>query len=351
MSSKNSSMITTLFATATMAVLSGTSYARSDGDQLCALGSSAVGQPGTVICKNIMTGATTQSVAVGATVAAPGGIAGSLDRLDRRVLVTNQAHGAVLFELVGGQLKSPVTLQTGEEGSLSGILGSQGAYVLTGTRLLFFRRGQTTATSSQPLLKADGSAAQVTLAGGMAYVSEKSGSLEAFALGKGGNVIGPAASVAGVPAGVIVGITGSEDLVVAPIAHLASNANQSTIPVVSGLNVVQIVPTKEVAACWASNDEGEACVTNPGSMTVSCGRLGPNGFMSYTSAAASLPGETVFDIVVLDDRVGILGIHNGVPVLLGYSRAKQSGDFLSQINELPLGTATATGALLLPPLE
>ena len=81
MSSKNSSMITTLFATATMAVLSGTSYARSDGDQLCALGSSAVGQPGTVICKNIMTGATTQSVAVGATVAAPGGIAGSLDRL------------------------------------------------------------------------------------------------------------------------------------------------------------------------------------------------------------------------------------------------------------------------------
>jgi hypothetical protein len=52
---------------------------------------------------------------------------------------------------------------------------------------------------------------------------------------------------------------------------LASNANQSTIPVVSGLSVAQIVPTKEVAACLATNDDGEACITNPGSMTVSCG--------------------------------------------------------------------------------
>ncbi len=277
-----------LFSTATMTVLSGTSYARSDGDQLCSLGSSGVGQPGTVICKNVMTGATTQSVPVGATVAAPGGIAGSLDRHGKRALVTNQAQGAVLFEVVGGQLKSPVMLQTGGEGSLSGALSDHGAYVLTGTHLLFFPKGETMATSSQSLLMADGSAAQVTLAGGHAYVSEKSGSLEAFSLGRDGNIVGAATPVAGVPAGVIVGITGVGDLVVAPIAHLASNANQSTIPVVSGLSVAQIVPTKEVAACWAANDGDEACVTNPGSMTVSCGHLGSAAFTSYTSAAASL---------------------------------------------------------------
>ena len=152
--------------------------------QLCALGSTGVGQPGAVICKNVMTGSTTQSVAVGATVSGPGGIAGSLVRHGRHVLVTNQSQGALLFEIVGGQLKSPVTLQTGGEGSLSGTLSDRGAYVLTGTRILFFPSGETMATSSQALLKADGSAAQVTLAGGHAYVSEKSGSLEAFSLGE-----------------------------------------------------------------------------------------------------------------------------------------------------------------------
>ena len=81
MSHKNSFIVTTFFAVATIAALSGRSYARPDaGNQLCTLGSSGVGQPGAVICKNVMTGATTQSVAVGATVAAPGGIAGSLAR-------------------------------------------------------------------------------------------------------------------------------------------------------------------------------------------------------------------------------------------------------------------------------
>jgi hypothetical protein len=157
--------------------------------------------------------------------------------------------------------------------------------------------------------------------------------------------------VAGVPAGVIVGITGFEDLLVSPVAHLASNANQSTVPVVRGLNTVQIVPTKEVAACWASNDEGEACVTNPGSMTVSCGRLGRDGFLSYTGAAASLSGDTVFDIDMLDGLVGILGTSGGATVLFTYSRSSENGDFLSLLKEIPLGTATATGALLLPPLE
>jgi hypothetical protein len=245
-------------------------------------------------------------------------------------------------------LTSPVTLQTDGESSLSGTLSDRGAYVLTGTRLLFFPRGEMTAASSQPLLVADGSAAQVTLAGGYAYVSEKNGSLEAFSLGQRRQYSGHATPVAGVPAGVIVGITGVGDVVVAPIAHLASNANQSTIPVASGLSVSQIVPTKEVAACWAASDGDEACVTNPGSMTVSCGHLGSEAFTSYTSAAASLPGETVFDIDMMDTLVGILGKSNGAPVLLAFSRTKRSGDFLSLMNQFPLGTATATGAVLLP---
>ena len=60
----------------------------------------------------------------------------------------------------------------------------------------------------------------------------------------------------------------------------------------SGLSVTQIVPTKEVATCWAANDDGEACITNPGSMTASCGHLGSEAFTSYTSAAASLLRET-----------------------------------------------------------
>jgi len=350
MNRKNSLVVATLVATATTSVLARTSYARPDDGQICSLGSSAVGQPGAVMCKDVITGATTQSVAVGATMAAPGGIAGSLARHAKRVLVTNQTQGAVLFREIEGWLKAPLTLQTGEEGSLSGALSDQGAYVLTGTRVLFFPRGEITAASSQPLLVADGSAAQVTLAGGNAYVSEKNGSLEAFSLGGDGNLIVPATPVAGIPAGVIVGITGFEDLVVAPVAHLASNANQSTIPVIRGFDIAQIVPTKEVAACWTANDDGEACVTNPGSMTVSCGRLGPDGFMSYTGAAASLPGETVFDIDLRDKLVGILGMH-GTPVLLTYGRTRKSGDFLNLINEVPLGTATATGALLLPPLN
>jgi hypothetical protein len=253
----------------------------------------------------------------------------------------------MLFENVAGQLGSAVTLQTGGEGSLSGFLSDRGAYVLTGRRLLFFPRGEVTAASSQPLLVGDGSAAQVTLAGGYAYVSEKGGSLEAFALSGDGNLPGPATAVSGVPAGVIVGITGIGDLVVAPIAHLASNANQSAIPVVRGLTVVQIVPTKEVAACWAANDDGEACITNPGSMTVSCGRLGQNAFATYTSAAASLTGETVFDIDMTDTAVGILGRNNGAPVLLSYRRGRH-GDFLSAISQFPLETATASGLMVLP---
>jgi len=72
------------------------------GGQLCTLGSSGVGQQGTVICTDVTTGATTQSVPVGDTVSGPGGIAGSLTHRGRRVLVTNQTQCALLFELTGG---------------------------------------------------------------------------------------------------------------------------------------------------------------------------------------------------------------------------------------------------------
>ncbi len=319
----------------------------SEAASLCSLTSAGVGQPGTVMCKNVMTGATTQTVAVGPTVAGPGGIAGNLVRDDRRALVTNQSQGAVLFTLVNGQLRAPVMLQTGGEGSMSGALSEHGAYVLTGTRLLFFPRGETAPMSSQSLMMSDGSAAQVVLAGGYAYVSEKNGSLEAFLLGHDGSLQSGATAIAGIPAGVIVGIAADRDLVIAPIAHLASNANQSTVPIVRGLSVVQIVPTKEVAACWAASDDGEVCITNPGSMTVSCGRVGQNALSSYTSAAASVAGDTVLDIDLVDSLVGILGKSNGSPQLLTYSRAKHS-DFLMPIGTFSLGTATATGAMLLP---
>jgi hypothetical protein len=332
-----------------MAMAGNTSYAHPDGDgQICSLGSSAVGQMGTVICKNARTGATTQTVNVGATVVGSGGTGGTFSRHDGNVLVTNVAGGAVLLEDVRGWLKAPVTLDTGGEGSLSGALSDHGAYVLTGTRLLFFPAGHSRFASSQRLVIGDGSAAQVTLAGGYAYVSEKTGTLEAFAIARDGGLHAPGRPVAGVPAGAIVGITGVEDLVVAPVAHLATNANQSTIPVVSGGDVIQIVPTKEVASCWAAHDDDEVCITNPGTMTVSCGQFGPGGFRSYTSAAASPAGQTILDIDISRDRVGILGRNNGVPVLISYARSGDGGDFLTAMSEIPLGAAAATGILLLP---
>jgi hypothetical protein len=342
-----------LLSTAVMAIGPASAEPRfgSRNDKICSLTSAGVGQPGSVTCLDVATGSVSQSVPVGVTVSTAGGIAGSLVRRGAHVLATNQARGATLFDISAGRLDNATMLDTGGENSLSGTLSERGAYVLTGTRLLFFPRGATTAASSQVLVKADGSAAQVTLAGNYAYVSEKSGSLEAFPVGHDGNLVGGAMAVAGVPAGVIVGITGADDLVVAPIAHLASNANQSTIPVVRGLEVVQIVPTKEMAACWAGNDDGEACITNPGSMTVSCGRLGRDAFKSYTSAAASLLGETVFDVAMADDLVGILGMKSGAPVLLTFSRSRRDGDFLTAGSQFPLGTIAATGVVLIPGRE
>ena len=326
--------------------LSGNSQAQRRPDaQVCSLGSAAVGQPGTLICKDLRSGATMQAIPLGPTVSAAGGIAASLATRDDRVLVTNQANGAILFRVGHGFLVNPLVLGTNGEGSLSGALGDRGAYVLTGTTLRFFPYGQTTATSAQPLLVGDGSAAAVTLTRRFAYVSEKNGSLEAFALGEDGN-LGPVAPVSGVSPGVIVGMTGLDRLVVAPIAHLASNANQAEISVANGLAQVQRVATKEVAACWAANDDGEVCVANPGSMTVSCGRTGSDGFLSYTSAAASLPGESVFDLDMGQGLVVLQGVHGGAPVLLVFQRT--SGDFLTPMGEVPVGTTLAAGALLLP---
>ena len=333
-------------------LLPGASQARSTGSgQVCSLATPGIGQQGTVTCKDIRSGATTQSIPLGNTVSAAGGVGGTFSRSGGRVLVTNQAGGAVLFTEHGGRLTSPVTLEAGTEGSLSGSLGHRGAYVLTGTRLLFFPSGRTTPASYQPLLLGDGSASQVTLAGGYAYVAEKGGSLEAFPLAPDGSLLSPAAPVAGVLPGTIVGITGYDDLVVAPVAHLASNFNQAAVPVVSGLIEVQVVPTKELAACWTANDDGEVCVSNPGSMTVSCGRLGPAGFKTFTSAAAAPLGEAVFDLDVRDGMVGIQATRAGAPVLQTYARADDDGDFLTLVSEFPIGSAKATGALLLPPVS
>jgi hypothetical protein len=344
------SVVLATLASATLAFIAPTSQAKSPtGDQICSLASPGVGQQGTLLCKNILNGGITQSIPLGNTVSDAGGIGGSLSRHSDRVLVANQAGGAILFRVVDGALKLPVVLQTNGEGSLSGALSDHGAYVLTGTSLRFFPNGQTTPTSTQHLLVGDGSAAEVTLTNRYAYVSEKSGTLEAFPLARDGSLAGPASNVTGVDPGVIVGIAGDDDLVVAPIAHLASNPGQSEISVASGQRQVELVPTKEVAACWADAEDDEACVSNPGSMTISCGELGPNGFLSYTSAAASVPGESLFDLDMRDGLVGVQGLHGGAPVLVVYARG--DGDFLSFMNEVPVGATKAAGALLLPAMH
>jgi hypothetical protein len=321
------------------------------GPQICALGASAVGQPASVICKDVNTGATTQAAAVGSLATIAGNIGGSLAHHGHAVLVTNQTANAILFSEVNGRLVAPTTLQTGGVATLSGAIDDHGAYVLTGTRLLHFAAGHTQATSSQPLLLGDGSAAQVTLAGGYAYVSEKNGTLSAFVLGANGELHTAPTTVAGVPAGVIVGIAGRDDLVVAPIAHLATNANQATVSVVGASEAIQIVPTKEVAACWTAADADEVCISNPGSSTVSCGNFGPGGFRSYTSAAATVTGQSVNDLDVRDNLVGVLGTQDGAPMLLAFGRSDATGDFLELLHEYSLGVATATGAMILPSLS
>ena len=49
--------------------------------------------------------------------------------------------------------------------------------------------------------------------------------------------------------------------------------------------------------------------------------------------------------------VGVLGVDNGVPVLQTYARSNNTGDFLTFMNEIQVGTAIATGAMLLPSLD
>jgi len=113
---------------------------------------------------------------------------------------------------------------------------------------------------------------------------------------------------------------------------------------------VQEVATKEVAACWAASDDDEVCITNPGSMTISCGHFGAGGFTSYTSAAANPVGESVLDLDVRHDVVSVLAVRNKVPMLMTYVRGDDS-DFLTSIGEVAVGTPMAIGALVLPPLR
>ncbi len=334
-------------ASLTLAISGPADAAPARGIQICTLGATAVGTPGTLVCLDAASGAVTQSIALGDTAVGRGGTGGTLSRRGDAVLVTNLAGGAALLEAEDGKLLGPVALDTGGQASLSGALGEQGAYVLTGTELLFFPAGRTRATSGQKLLVGDGSAAQVALADGHAYVSEKSGTLEAFPLAADGSLQGPGSLVTDVPAGTIVGITGLDDLVVAPVAHLATNPQQSSIPVASGTETIQVVQTREVAACWAANDDGEVCITNPGSMTVSCGRFGAGGFQSYTGIAAHAAGEALFDLDMRSGVVGVLAVHGGAPVLQTYARSR-NGDFLTFLKEVPVNATIATGALLLP---
>ena len=71
--------------------------------------------------------------------------------------------------------------------------------------------------------------------------------------------------------------------------------------------------------------------------------------LSNTSAAASLPGESVFDLDMGQGLVVLQGVHSGAPVLLAFHRT--AGDFLTPIGEIPVGTALAAGALLLPAIS
>src|SRR4051812_31431937 len=249
-------------------VLSGAARA---APQVCTLGAASAGAQGTILCSDSASGRRTQSIALGNTVAGRGGTGRTFSRSGDTVLVTNQANGAVVLRRDGGRLTQSLVLEPKGPGPSAGAATRKGNYVVTAREILFFPRGRAAAQSSQALLVGDGSVAQVAVAGDFAYVAEKSGTLEAFPLRRDGNLDGHGAAVSGVPAGTIVGITALEDLVIAPVAHLATNANQAAISVASGTEQIQLVETKEVAACWAANDGREACITNPGSMTVSCG--------------------------------------------------------------------------------
>jgi hypothetical protein len=329
--------------------------------QVCTLASSAVGKPAIVVCKDIWTGGLRQAVPVGDLSVGPGGVGGVLSHRGHHVLVTGLVGTAKLFTLADGMLVDPVSLEVGAD-SLSGTLDKNGAYVLTGKEVLFFPWGSATSTSKGKLKKADGSAAQVATTPvnaegtGYVYVSEKTGSLEGFDTDPSGEIIGEAEEIEKFPAGVVVGITSLGLLAVAPVAHLASapGGNGSSIPVVEDTSTIANLPTRELAACWADSEDGEICITNPGSMTVSCGQFGPKGFTTFTSIANTKPlvGDTLLDIAMEGSIVGVLGKADGKPALFLFER---TGDFVKQVNQLhqfPVGYGdVANGVILLSDRE
>jgi len=289
-------------------------------------------------------GAATQTVSTGGNGVATGN-AGGLSQRGDQVLAINPASGnASRFRVRDGHLESPELLATGGT-PVSGALG-QGSYVVTTTELLHFRDDSLTPDSSSALLLGDGSAAQVVVANNYAYVSEKNGSLEAFRLGADGGLVGNATAVAGVTPGVIVGIAVQGDIVIAPIAHLASNPAQSEIDVVRGLGVIEYEATAQVAACWTDSDDRRACITNPGSHTISCGNVSGAGLRDFNQVAAADSAESQFDIAVRDSLVGVL-VKSPTGVFSLHSYELEHDNQLSSVSETPMGSS-AGGAILLP---
>lgn len=329
--------------------------------RICTLASSGVGKAANVVCKDIWTGGLRQNVPVGDLSVGPGGVGGVLSQHRNHVLVTGLVGTAMLFTVTDGMLVDPVSLDVGAD-SLSGTLDKNGAYVLTAKEVLFFPWGNTTSTSRGKLDKADGSAAQVATTPvnsegtGYVYVSEKSGSLEGFDTDASGEIVGLVEDIDHFPAGVVVGIAGVGLLAVAPVAHLASapGGNGSSIPVVENTSTIANLQTRELAACWVDSDDGEVCITNPGTMTVSCGQFGPTGFTTFTSIAnvAPIVGDTLLDIAIEDSIVGVLGKAGGKPAMFLFER---TGDFVKQVNQLhifPVGFAdVANGVILLHDID
>jgi hypothetical protein len=336
-----------LFAIASCLVTTIPSVANADPGrdfQVCtATGTGSA--PNAIECFD-QTGMATQTVPTGGNGGvASGGNAGGLSQRGDRVLAVNPASGnATRFDVRHGRLEDPELLSTGGT-PVSSALG-HGAYVLTATELVHFPEDGVTPDSRRVLRLGDGSAAQVVVTEDFAYVSEKNGSLEAFRLGEDGSIVSDAAPVTGITPGVIVGIAVHDDLVVAPIAHLASNPGRSEIDVADGLAAVQHEATAQVAACWADSNDREVCITNPGSHTISCGTLDRSGIRDFNEVAVADASVSQFDIAVRGSLVGVLvRSARGVWSLQSYELG--AGNQLSLINEAPVGSAAANGAVLL----
>jgi hypothetical protein len=338
----------TLFTVASsclLAIVPSIAGADTDHDfQLCTATGTGSG-PNAIACVD-RSGAVTQTVLTGGNGGvATGGNGGGLSQRADEVLAVNAASGdATRFRLRDGRLEHPELLTSGGS-PVSGALG-RGAYVLTTTELVHFADDALTPDSREALLLGDGSAAQVVVADDYAYVSEKNGSLEAFRLDGDGRLASRATAVRGVTPGVIVGIAVQGDVVVAPIAHLASNPGQSEIDIVAGLGVIEYEATSQVAACWTDSDDHRACIANPGSHTISCGRVGHEGLRDFTQVASSDASESQFDIAVRDSLVGVL-VKSPEGVFSLHSYELGEGNQLASIGETTIGGA-ANGAVLLP---